>query len=315
MPKKVTRDEYVQRLNTIHQHQYDYTLLPNDLSTSTRISVGCRVHGVFTPTLSAHLQGSGCPFCNWDNKKEKTQQKLIAKATTAHNGAYDYSKTMYLDKDTPVTITCKKHGDFSMRLWNHVYGPDKCPLCGSGKKRTTNDFITLAKEVHGDTYDYSQVSYINATTKVSIVCRSHGVFEQTPDMHCFSDTQGCPRCKASSGEREVYKHLKALGVSNFVCEQTFVGCVAPDTGVLLRYDFYLPSHNLLIEYDGEAHFHQINFSGALTSDDMQARLTRTQLLDGIKNQYAKQHNIKLIRIPYTAFGDIRSIIVDAIKDL
>ena len=37
---------------------------------------------------------------------------------------------------------CRKHGDFDMRPNNHVRGKQRCHLCGSGKKRTTEDFIT-----------------------------------------------------------------------------------------------------------------------------------------------------------------------------
>lgn len=54
-------------------------------------------------------------------------------------------------------------------------------------------FIMKAREVHGDKYDYSQVVYVNSKTKVQIVCRTHGVFEQMPDKH-VNGRCGCPAC-------------------------------------------------------------------------------------------------------------------------
>ena len=41
----------------------------------------------------------------------------------------------------------------------------------------TQIFITKAKAIHGDLYDYSLVDYINNKTKVKIICSKHGVFE------------------------------------------------------------------------------------------------------------------------------------------
>lgn len=56
------------------------------------------------------------------------------------------------------------------------------------KKLTNIDFIYNAKNIHGDKYNYSLVKYINAKTKVKIICPIHGIFEQSPN-------NGCPKCK------------------------------------------------------------------------------------------------------------------------
>ena len=54
-------------------------------------------------------------------------------------------------------------------------------------------FIDKAREIHGDRYDYSLVNYINNKTKVQIICKIHGIFEQTPSKHTNS-RQGCKLC-------------------------------------------------------------------------------------------------------------------------
>jgi hypothetical protein len=53
-------------------------------------------------------------------------------------------------------------------------------------------FITKAKKIHGDRYDYSSVSYINAKTKIIIICREHGEFLQTPSNHLSNFN--CQKC-------------------------------------------------------------------------------------------------------------------------
>lgn len=71
------------------------------------------------------------------------------------------------------------------------------------KKLTTEQFIEKAKKVHGDKYDYTKVSYINAHSKVKITCPTHGIFEQTPNNHL--NNQGCPIC---GKEKETKKQTK-----------------------------------------------------------------------------------------------------------
>ena len=60
------------------------------------------------------------------------------------------------------------------------------------KKLTTNEFIEKAKKIHGDKYDYNKVDYINNRTKICIICKEHGEFQQTPNKHLLG--QGCPEC-------------------------------------------------------------------------------------------------------------------------
>ena len=69
----------------------------------------------------------------------------------------------------------------------------------------------------------------------------------------------------------------------------------------LRYDFYLPQQNILIEYDSELHFYQIPKFHKTQQDFKHA-----QENDRIKNSYALSHSIPLYRIPYWAFKDIHS---------
>lgn len=56
----------------------------------------------------------------------------------------------------------------------------------------TTSFISKATKIHGDRYDYSKVDYINAKTKVSIICVVHGEFTQTPSNHLSNFN--CQKC-------------------------------------------------------------------------------------------------------------------------
>jgi hypothetical protein len=67
----------------------------------------------------------------------------------------------------------------------------------------TNIFITKVIKKHGNKYDYSKVNYINIRTKIIIICKIHGEFEQTPKNHLIG--QGCKKCgKTCSYNTEEY---------------------------------------------------------------------------------------------------------------
>lgn len=75
----------------------------------------------------------------------------------------------------------------------------------------------------------------------------------------------------------------------------------------LRYDFVIFDKNQnpirIIEYDGKQHFEPVDYFGG--EKRFQQQITN----DAIKNQYAFDHNIPIVRFPYT---DIRGLTSDAI---
>lgn len=52
-------------------------------------------------------------------------------------------------------------------------------------------FIAQAKFIHQETYDYSESAY-QMGSKIKIICKIHGVFEQWPPAHLKG--RGCPNC-------------------------------------------------------------------------------------------------------------------------
>ena len=60
------------------------------------------------------------------------------------------------------------------------------------KKLSTEQWINLAKEVHGEKYDYTQTMYSTAKTKLKIICPIHGEQEMLPHHHIRG--YGCGKC-------------------------------------------------------------------------------------------------------------------------
>ena len=103
---------------------------------------------------------------------------------------------------------------------------------------------------------------------------------------------GCMKSEQTS-RRELYisKLLTDMSVS-FVTQKSFSDCRGIG-GRPLKFDFYIPSRNLLIEYDGIQHFKAIDYWGGNEG------LVKQQQNDEAKNQYCSNKNISLLRLPYS----------------
>lgn len=155
------------------------------------------------------------------------------------------------------------------------------------KTKTTDQFIDDSVIIHGNKYDYSLVEYKNISIKVKIICKEHGIFEQTPSKH-INSKQGCPFCNESKGENEIKMFLQNNNIL-FERQKTFNNCKNIKK---LKFDFYLPKYNTCIEYDGEQHFNSIKYFGG------DYRLKYIKINDRIKDKFCIENNIKLIRISY-----------------
>lgn len=121
------------------------------------------------------------------------EKKFIDKARRVHGNQYDYSKVSYKNNKTKVIIICPIHGEFEQLPNNHLNG-SRCKKCvQESKRKTTDEFVQEANQVHGNKYDYSKVKYENNKDKITIICPIHGEFSQSPISHLKGN--GCPLCK------------------------------------------------------------------------------------------------------------------------
>lgn len=113
-------------------------------------------------------------------------------------------------------------------------------------------------------------------------------------------------CIKSRGEYRINNFLREHNII-FSPQYVFNDCRNPLTNHTLPFDFYLPTYNCCIEYDGIQHFKEVpewNKSHSLEAQ---------QYRDSIKNQYCEKHNINLLRIPYTDFNNIENILISKLQ--
>jgi hypothetical protein len=190
MPEILNTQVFIERSVAKHGYLYDYSLV-NYVNSKTKVKIICKKpeHGIFEQNPSHHMRGSKCPVC-----KTKTSSEFIEQAKEIHGSTYDYSHVLYKLGNVKVVIVCKLHGEFLQTPVNHLSGSG-CPKCYGIFKKTTEDFISEAIDIHGDTYDYSMTEYKDTDSKVIIVCKIHGKFEQVASTHLRGS--GCKLCSQS----------------------------------------------------------------------------------------------------------------------
>lgn len=244
-------------------------------------------------------------------RKRKTTKQFINNAYKIHNKKYNYCKTNYIKSCIKVEIICPNHGSFWMTPNNHLRGKG-CIKCKSEKLSRERSmgkeiFVEKSKNIFGDKYDYNDVLYVNNRIKVKIKCKKHGYFFQRPGDHLKN--HGCPICNLSKGELQICKFLNDNKI-NFISQKSFDDCRNIKTKRKLYFDFYILSKNILIEYDGEQHFKIGMTRNFKITNDI---LEYNQYKDKLKTEYAKEKNIKLIRIKYIDLNKVNDILEKELK--
>jgi hypothetical protein len=236
MRKKYTTDIYIDECKSIHNDVYDYSMVVYN-GFKNKVSIICKKHGFFTQRAQAHLDGQKCSHC-YSESRNITKDEFINKSKEIHNDKYIYSDFLSLKKR--VSILCKKHGFFTQMPYRHLKGQG-CDMCSRESHRISqSDFIERSTKIHKGVYDYSNVKYINHSTKVDIICKKHGPFKQTPNNHMIH-RKGCIKCSKMISKMET-DWLDKLGIDNrqhrIIIENKTYIVDAFDSSNRIIYEFY-----------------------------------------------------------------------------
>lgn len=147
-------------------------------------------------------------------KKRLTQEKFIMKAMNVHGEKYNYSLVVIDGASIKIPILCSSHGIFYQKPSDHLQGYG-CIDCGGKRKKTTNEFIKQAKNIHKEKYEYKNSNYKSNKIKIEIFCVScQKSFLQTPDAHLRG--QGCHFCKEKKKGFELFNEAKTTFLEKII---------------------------------------------------------------------------------------------------
>jgi len=285
------KEAFIGKARKIHGRKYAYSAVEYERA-SKKVCIICLKHGPWQQKPNNHLSGYGCPRCKDDTLRAKfihSKSDFLERARRVHGERYSYPGN-YVNSKGPIRIRCKIHGEFEQVVATHLSGKG-CPKCGQAKLTQVHlsnheEFVKKARAVHGDKYRYPD-RYKRAIVHINVECPKHGLFPVTPNN--LLRGYGCPRCSESHGESAVARALERLKLP-YTREKKFPDC---RDKYPLRFDFWLPTKNALIEFDGLQHHEPYALFGGLKMFKV------TKRRDRIKTAYARKKGIRLLRVKYS----------------
>lgn len=208
----------------------------------------------------------------------------------------------YVNNRTKIKCKCKIDGYKWEMIPSNLLSNQGCPKCSGNIKKTTEEFKQEIKDVNDNIEILGE--YKGALTKIKVRCKIDE-YEWETMPNSLLNGYGCPKCNESKGEKRVAKFLDSKNIK-YKPQYKFDDCRNKKE---LPFDFYIPSLNIAIEYDGEDHYMIILRGGKNdTYERAFNRFVSTKVRDTIKTIYCKENNIKLIRIPYWDFDKIEEIL-------
>lgn len=250
---------FIKKAKEVHNNKYNYSKV-RYIDSKTDIIIICPEHGEFIQKPYLHLQKHGCPFCY--NKQRGNSLKMDfelfkEKLYKIYGNKYNFDNYNYINYNTREQIICKEHGVFYRSPFELLKGKE-CPVCMKRERKVISKvsnfkkFLTKAKEIHGDKYDYSKVKYNGSYNPIEIICQKHGSFFQKPTYHLCGN--GCPICAnetiKSTAEIQIEEFLKTLNIK----------FVKNARSIIYPYelDIYIEDKQIAIEYDGLYWHNELN---------------------------------------------------------
>jgi very-short-patch-repair endonuclease len=298
---KPTNEYFINKAVKAHGDKFDYSLVKY-IGSHYKVTIKCSKGHTFNQKPMDHWRGIGCPQCankNHGSYKKYSECELLNILNSTYLNYKFEIKDTYSNTKSIIKCICSKHGDIYKKADLFLKG-FICSKCNNTRigKIDYKYFIETSNIIHNNIYNYSKSIIKDAKTKTTIICRKHGEFKQSPNSHMQG--QGCPKCRLSKGESKILNWLLTNKI-NHVCQYKFTNLIK------YSFDFYLPKHNMCIEYDGEYHYNEYDRTGGKEG------LLKVKKRDQIKNLFCLKNNITLIRIPYWDFNKIENILIEAIE--
>lgn len=255
-------------------------------------------HDEYEVEPKSFKKGCRCPECaikktnkGLEKHKEEISQKVRKEFIELVKKEGYEMLGEYVNSHTKITLKppCG-HDEYEVKPNNFKNG-NRCPECAREKKRTFQkersskfklEFVEILEKE-----GYEMLSeYKGVDKKVSLKCNKGHIYSVKPSD--FKKGSRCPECNTSSHGEELTKKILEQYNIVFEREKKFDGLTGLG-GRNLRFDFYIPEHNVIIEINGEGHYKE--YTNNFLNDN-------TIIHDKIKREFCKQQGIKLYDIEY-----------------
>lgn len=255
---KITLQDFIKKSVEKHGNRYNYDLVVYKNSL-TYVKITCNTcKKIFEQIPNAHWAGHGCPYqCSLQNKRgpklSKRAEKFLLKVKRIHGNEYDFSVINYTKDRNEISVKNNICGHKFEILPKSFLELKQCRVCYefSEQKDRYERFVTKARQIHGDDFDYSIGSYINYNTKFKVLHKiCNKTFYLLPQNHIHYES-GCPFCSGGSISKVSQKWLDYLGIPKDIGIYREVKIKIPNMKTHFIVDGFDPTTNTIYEFHGD----------------------------------------------------------------
>ena len=234
-----------------------------------------------------------------------TRRKYIEGTIIGENGVFFKQR---LDNDNGLFICPYDNKEFVGSISGVGRGLIKSCGCLHSRQARENTFIDLTGQRFGKLTVQYCLPYTNKENRTIWHCKCDcgGEKDVVGKLLIDGHVHSCG-CSNSKGEVAIRNILKNKNIT-YEEQKSFDDCVNSETNAKLKFDFYLPLYNAIIEYDGIQHFKVFGWN-------TENLLRQNQYRDNVKNQYCIDHEISLYRISYLEYDNIDNRMEEILKEL
>lgn len=307
--KKLTQketEEYV--LNRCKEMNYELVEPFVYINNKTKIKLRCLKDGcIWEINYNNYINNKKrCSKCTGNKKHTQIEAETLVINRCKELNYELVEPFIYINNKSKIHLKCLNDGyTWLVSYYGFINNDNNCAKCSNNPRITQEEaeknILERCKEMKYELIE--PFIYKTNITKIHLMCLNDNNDWYVSYQKFINQKTGCPKCKKSKGEITIESFLSKNNIYH-IKQKRFNECKHINT---LPFDFYLPNYNICIEYDGEQHFKPKKFYGG------DKYLNKRIKLDKIKNNYCKENNIKLIRIPYTEFKNIEDILKKELK--
>jgi predicted nucleic acid-binding Zn-ribbon protein len=300
MAKKLDTAEFIRRAILIHGTKYLYEKIVY-LRCDLAVIITCREHGDFTKEPIDHINNkkSGCPECGKIKQQETRTKYTVVDVDTKLKSKNMKRLSPYLGSSKRIEIrclVCTYRWDttfFNINIQDHG-----CPACND--VTLSNDDVDLFI-IKNNLNIMRMDNYIHYDVKINWRCLCCGEIWKNSYHNIMSKLiNSCPDCSCRKNEKIVKNFLKE---NNIIFEK--IEIKLPINIRRCRPDFYIPSMNLIIEYNGDHHYRPVTFGGSM--EKALKKFEYQQIRDSQLRTYCKENNIILEEIDGRKYVNVKLI--------
>lgn len=229
-------------------------------------------------------QRKSCPQCSKKVKPTIMEIKNLAKKRD-----YKLITNKYINSKTKMEFLHLECGNKYFASWDTFKKGVGCSFC-YGNSKPSFEFVKSFSENKG--FKLVTTEYRNRNSKLAFIHNYCGFMFETSWASFYGNNSGCPKCLTPKGETEIEKYFVSEGLvpeKDYFTQYFFEDC---KNERFLYFDFYIPSENLCIEYNGKQHYEPVEFFGG------EKEFKKNVYRDSIKKEYCLKNNIRFLIIPY-----------------